>query len=59
MNWYIKWRLLIGGPILIALGLVLYFIRGTTPALVLPVLGVVLIIAGIIYKPKKKTKITP
>ena len=55
--WNIKLRLLIGGPILIVLGLVLYVARGVEAALVLPVVGMVLLIAAILYKPgKKKTE---
>jgi len=52
--WDIKRRLLIGGPVLIVLGLVLYAMRGITNALVLPVIGIVVIILGVVYKPKKK-----
>jgi membrane-bound ClpP family serine protease len=55
--WNIKLRLLIGGPILIVLGLVLYVARGIEATLVLPVVGIVLLIAGTLYKPgKKKTE---
>ena len=50
----IKLRLLVGGPILVVLGLVLYVVRGIEFALVLSIVGVVLIIGGILYKPKKK-----
>jgi uncharacterized membrane protein HdeD (DUF308 family) len=52
-----KGRLLGIGGILIIVGLVLYFSRGQEAVLVLPVVGVVLFIAGIIYKPRKKTEI--
>ncbi len=51
----IKRRLLIGGPILIVLGLTIYLLKRTELVLVLPVVGLVLIIAGILYKPRKKT----
>ena len=56
MSWIgnIKLRLLVGGPILIILGLALYLIRGTELALILPIVGIVLLIAGVIYKPRKK-----
>jgi uncharacterized membrane protein HdeD (DUF308 family) len=54
VDWNIKLRLLVGGPILIVLGLVLYLVRGLEAALVLPVVGIVLLIAGVIYKPRKK-----
>ncbi|HTY75185.1 MAG TPA: hypothetical protein VMD05_06435 [Candidatus Nanoarchaeia archaeon] len=52
--WNIKRRLLLGGPILIVLGLVIYLVRGVEFALVLPIIGVVLVVGGILYKPKKK-----
>jgi len=55
--WNIKLRLLVGGPVLIVLGLVLYLVRGIEAALILPVVGIVLLIAGVIYKPyQKKTE---
>jgi uncharacterized membrane protein HdeD (DUF308 family) len=54
----IKRRLLIGGPILIVLGIVIYLLRGIEAVLLLPVIGVVLIIAGVFYKPRKKTENT-
>ena len=43
-----KGRLLGIGGILIVVGLVLYFARGQEAVLVLPIVGVVLFIAGII-----------
>jgi uncharacterized membrane protein HdeD (DUF308 family) len=49
-----KGRLLAMGSILIVLGLVLYFERGVEAMLVLPVVGIVLLIAGVIYKPHQK-----
>ena len=52
--WNIKLRLLIGGPILIVLGLVIYLVRGTELALVLPVVGIALLIAGVLWKTRKK-----
>ena len=55
-TWNIKLRLLVGGPILIVLGLVIYLVRGTELALVLPVVGIVLLIAGVLYKPRKKAE---
>jgi uncharacterized membrane protein HdeD (DUF308 family) len=54
MDWMIKGILLVMGCILIVLGLVLYLLRGTELALVLPVVGIVLLTAGILYKPHKK-----
>ena len=52
--WNIKLRLLVGGPILIILGLALYLVRGTQAALVLPVVGIVLLIVGVLWKPRKR-----
>jgi len=49
-----KGRLLGIGGILIVVGLVLYFARGQEAVLVLPIAGVVMFIAGVIYKPRKK-----
>jgi uncharacterized membrane protein HdeD (DUF308 family) len=49
-----KGRLLGIGSILIIVGLIFYFARGTESVLVLPVFGAVLLIAGVIYKPRKK-----
>ena len=49
-----KGRLLGIGGILIIVGLVLYFARGHEVVLVLPIVGMVLFIAGVIYKPRKK-----
>jgi membrane-bound ClpP family serine protease len=54
VDWRIKGRLLVGGPILIVLGLVLYVARGVEATLVLPVVGIVLLIAGVLYKPRQK-----
>ena len=60
MDWGIyyqtnKGRLLAMGGILIVLGLFLYFARGIDArVLILPVVGIVLLIAGILYKPRKK-----
>ena len=51
-----KGRLLGIGGILTVVGLVFYFARGNETVLVLPVIGIVLLIAGIIYKPNKKTE---
>ncbi len=49
-----KGRLLGIGGILILVGLVLYFARGQEAVLILPIIGAVLFIAGVIYKPRKK-----
>jgi hypothetical protein len=35
-------------------GLGLYFARGVETVLVLPIVGIVLLIAGVIYKPRQK-----
>jgi len=51
-----KGRLLGIGGILTIVGLILYFARGNETVLILPVIGIVLFIAGIIYKPHKKTE---
>jgi len=53
-TWNIKLRLLVVGPVLIVLGLVLYVVRGITGALALDAIGVVLLIAGVIIKPRQK-----
>ena len=52
----IKRRLLVGGPILVVVGLAVYLIRGAQLALILPVIGVVILILGFLYKPKPKKK---
>ena len=49
-----KGRLLGIGGILIIVGLVLYFARGQEGALILPIVGIILFIAGVIYKPHQK-----
>ena len=54
MDWRIKGRLLVGGPILIILGLVLCVARGIVATLVSVAIGIVLLIAGVLYKPRKK-----
>jgi uncharacterized membrane protein HdeD (DUF308 family) len=48
-----KGRLLGIGGILIVVGLVFYFARGQEVVLVLPIVGIVLFIAGVLYKPRK------
>ena len=53
-----KGRLLGIGGILIVVGLILYFARGQEAVLVLPIVGIVLFIAGVIYKPRKKQQTT-
>jgi uncharacterized membrane protein HdeD (DUF308 family) len=53
-----KGRLLAFGTVLIVLGIVLFFAKGIQDALVLPVFGIVLLIAGILYNPKKKEQPT-
>ncbi len=49
-----KGRLLGFGGILIVVGLVIYFARGQEAVLVLPIVGIVLFIAGVLYKPREK-----
>ncbi len=49
-----KGRLLGIGGILVVVGLVLYFARHQELVLVLPIVGIVLFISGVIYKPRKK-----
>ncbi len=49
-----KGRLLGIGGILILVGLILYFARHQEFAIVLPIVGIVLFIAGLIYKPQQK-----
>ncbi len=49
-----KGRLLAFGTVLIVLGVVLFFAKGIQDAVVLPVFGVVLLIAGVLYKPRQK-----
>lgn len=56
MDWSLKWRLPVEGGISIVLGLALFIIRGAEVLLMLPVVGIVLIIAGVLYKPHKKTE---
>ena len=51
-----KGRLLGIGGILIIVGLIFYFARGSETVLILPVVGIVLVIAGIIYNPSQKKK---
>jgi hypothetical protein len=51
-----KGRLLGIGGILILVGVVLYFARHQQVVLALPIVGVVLFIAGVIYNPRKKTE---
>jgi uncharacterized membrane protein HdeD (DUF308 family) len=53
-----KGRLLGIGGILIIVGLILYFARHQEVVLVLPILGIVLFIAGVLYKPRKKEQTT-
>ena len=53
-----KGRLLGIGGILIIVGIILYFARGNETVLVLPVVGAVLFIAGVLYNPRKKKENT-
>ena len=49
-----KGRLLGIGGILIIVGVILYFARHQEVVLVLPIVGIVLFIAGVLYKPRPK-----
>ncbi len=49
-----KGRLLGIGGILIVVGLFLYLARHQEAVLILPIVGAVLFVAGVIYKPRKK-----
>ena len=51
-----KGRLLGIGGILILVGLILFFARHQEIILILPIIGIVLFIAGVIYKPEPKKK---
>ena len=51
MDWNsVRAKLIGAGPILIVLGLVLYVARGDSAGLVFPVIGVILLIAGVIWE---------
>ncbi len=54
-----KGRLLGIGGMLVVVGLILYFARGVEATLALVAVGIILLIAGILYKPRKKTDDTP
>jgi membrane-bound ClpP family serine protease len=49
----INGRLLLMGSILIVLGFVLFVSRDVEVTLILPIIGVVLLVVGVIYKPRK------
>ncbi len=50
-----KLRLIVGGCFLIVLGSLFFVVRGLEPALVLPVVGVVLLAVGLLWKQPKNT----
>jgi uncharacterized membrane protein HdeD (DUF308 family) len=52
-----KGRLLGIGGILIVVGLILFFTRHQEVILILPIVGIVLFIVGVVYKPKKKPEL--
>jgi hypothetical protein len=52
--WNIKLRLFIGGPILIVLRVILYLVKSASAVFALPIVGVVLIIARLFYKPVRR-----
>ncbi len=49
-----KGRLIGIGCALILVGFILYLNKGIQFALVLPVVGIVMVVAGVLYNPKKK-----
>jgi uncharacterized membrane protein HdeD (DUF308 family) len=49
-----KGRLLGIGGILIIVGIIFYLARGQDAVLVLPIIGAVLFIAGVFYKPRQR-----
>jgi membrane-bound ClpP family serine protease len=51
-----KVRPLVGGCFLILLGFALFIVRGMELALILPVVGLVLLVFGFLYKPRKKAE---
>lgn len=69
MDWSrVRAKLIVAGPILIVLGIVLYVVRGETAVLVLPVVGAILLIVGVLWestisrrqrKPENLTSGTP
>jgi multisubunit Na+/H+ antiporter MnhG subunit len=57
--WPLPLRIKIGGSVLIVLGLILYFWRSfDTIMLAISALGIVLLLIGFLWKPKKKTETT-
>jgi hypothetical protein len=51
--WPLGLRLQIGGIVLIVVGLLLFALKGFTIVLALPVVGIILILLGFIWKRKK------
>ncbi|MCL4518725.1 MAG: hypothetical protein M1587_05955 [Thaumarchaeota archaeon] len=49
-----KLRLLVMGCIFIILGTAFYFARGSVDTLILPVIGIVLLVGGIVYPNRVK-----
>lgn len=57
--WPLPLRIKIGGTVLIVLGLILYFWRSfDTIMLAISALGIVLLLVGFIWKPKKSDEST-
>ena len=54
MDWMIKGRLLIMGSILIVLGPAIYVVKNNPAIFVLDAVGAVLVVAGLLYKPREK-----
>ena len=52
--WPLALRIKIGGIILIVLGLFFFALKGLAIALSLPVIGIILLLIGFIWKPRKK-----
>ncbi len=52
--WPLTIRLMIGGIILIVLGLSIFILKGVTLVLALPVVGIILLLIGFLWRPKKK-----
>jgi hypothetical protein len=56
--WPLALRLQIGGIIFIALGFIIFVLRGLIIALALPAVGIILLLVGFIWRLKKKDKNT-
>jgi len=54
MDWMIKGRLLIMGSVLVVLGPIIYVVKNNAAVFVLDAVGAVLLIAGVLYRPRPK-----